>query len=151
MSSRSHDHPAVPGSDARNVYVNAAFEATTGVPPSAVVGKAVEDVIPPESIALVDTARMRRLLHPDDLADAVAVLRRLRAGAMDTFSTEFRIRHLYGHWVWLRCHGRALNDDAGTVTRVYGTISDITLAKNAQEMMARASLVFAHTVSKTTE
>ena len=27
---------------------------------------------------------------------------------------------------------------------MYGTISDITLAKDAEEMMARASLVFAH-------
>jgi diguanylate cyclase (GGDEF)-like protein/PAS domain S-box-containing protein len=238
----------------RFIYVNAAFEASTGVPPSAVVGKAVEDVIPPESIALVrskyrqaidtgqsvhwdevtpyptgikvgevtvtpvmnadgscgaligtvhdvterhraqahleeleersrlaleasgsgafdwhaatnqillsaqcnqllgymsekltlDTARMRRLVHPDDLANAVATLRRVRAGDLDTFSTEFRIRHLYGHWVWLRCHGRALKDHSGEVSRVYGTISDITPAKDAEEMMTRASLVFAH-------
>ncbi len=238
----------------RFIYVNAAFEATTGVPPSAVVGKLVEDVIPPESIALVrskyrqaidtgqsvhwdevttyptgvkvgevtvtpvltadgtcstligtvhdvterhraqqhlaeleersrlaleasgsgafdwhadtnqillskqctqllgymseklhlDTSRMRRLVHPDELSDAVASLRRIRAGALSTFSVEFRIRHLYGHWIWLRCHGSALKDNAGEVSRVFGTISDITLAKDAEEMMARASLVFAH-------
>ena len=238
----------------RFIYVNAAFEATTGVPPSAVVGKALEDVIPPESIALVrskyrqaidtgqsvhwdevttyptgtkvgevtvtpvlnadgrcstligtvhdvterhraqahlaeleersrlaleasgsgafdwhaatnqivlskqcnqllgymsetltlDTSRMRRLVHPDDLSDAVATLRQVRAGEMDMFSTELRIRHLYGHWVWLRCHGRALKDGAGDVSRVFGTIFDITLAKDAEEIMARASLVFAH-------
>ena len=238
----------------RFIYVNSAFEATTGLPPSAVVGKPVEDVIPPQSIALVrakyrqaietgqsvhwdevtpyptgtkvgevtvtpvmtaagsctsligtvhdvterhraqehlaeleersrlaleasgsgafdwhadtnrivlseqckqllgymsetlslDTSRMRRLVHPDDLADTVAALRRIRAGALDTFSAEFRIRHLYGHWVWLRCHGRAVQDGAGEVVRVFGTISDITLAKDAEEIMARASLVFAH-------
>ncbi len=238
----------------RFIYVNAAFEVATGVPPEAVVGKAVEDVIPPESIALVrskyrqaidtgqsvhwdevtpyptgtkvgevtvtplmnadgscaaligtvhdvterhqaqarlaeleersrlaleasgsgafdwhastneitlssqckqllgvmseqvplDKTRLRRLLHPDDLADTASLLRRIRAGSLDTFATEFRLRHLYGHWVWLRCHGRAVRDAAGKVSRVYGTVSDITLAKDAEELMARASLVFAH-------
>ncbi|MFC5509713.1 EAL domain-containing protein [Massilia jejuensis] len=238
----------------RFVYVNAAFEATTGVPPGAVVGKPVEDVIPAESIALVrakyrqaidtgqsvhwdevttyptgtkvgevtvtpvldaagacsiligsvhdvterhraqahlaeleersrlaleasgsgafdwhadsnqillsnqcsrllgytaekldlDTSRMRRLVHPDDLLDTVVSLRRIRAGSLPTFSVEFRLRHLYGHWIWLRCHGRALKDDAGEVSRVFGTLSDITPAKDAEEMMTRASLVFAH-------
>ncbi|MET0980854.1 MAG: EAL domain-containing protein, partial [Telluria sp.] len=71
-------------------------------------------------------------------------LRQVRAGTLPTFSTEFRIRHLYGHWIWLRCHGRAQKDKAGQVSRVFGTISDITQAKHAEEMVTRASLVFAH-------
>ena len=61
----------------------------------------------------LNTARMRRLVHPDDLAIAVTSLRQVRAGTLPTFSTEFRIRHLYGHWIWLRCHGRAQKDEAG--------------------------------------
>jgi diguanylate cyclase (GGDEF)-like protein/PAS domain S-box-containing protein len=238
----------------RFIYVNAAFEATTGLPPSAVVGKFVDEVIPPASLDLVrsnyrraietgesvhwdevsnyptgtrvgevtvtpvlapdgscstligtvhdvtercraqehlaeleersrlaleasgsgsfdwhadinevvlsrkscqllghvaervdlGTTTLHGRVHPEDLAEAVTTLRQVRSGATATFSVEFRFRHLFGHWVWLRCHGRARKDGSGAVTRVFGTISDITLAREADEMMARASLVFAH-------
>ncbi|MGX4643286.1 sensor domain-containing protein [Massilia sp. SYSU DXS3249] len=242
------------GEQYRFIHVNRAFEVTTGLPPSAVVGKFVHEVIPPESIELVrskyrraietgesvhwdevsnyptgtkvgevtvtavyaadgscpvlvgtvhditeryraqehlaeleersrlaleasgsgafdwhaatnqlrlskhcsqllghvaenvelDTSRLDRLVHPEDLALADATLRQVRSGDLADFSLEVRVRHLYGHWIWLRCHGRAFKDAEGAVSRVYGTISDITPAKEAEEMMARASLVFAH-------
>ena len=238
----------------RFIYVNAAFEATTGMPPEAVVGKPVDEVIPPESIELVrskyrraietgesvhwdevsnyptgtkvgevtvtplpsadggvatligtvhdmteryqaqqhlaeleersrlaleasgsgsfdwhaqtrqvhlseqcrqilglvaqtvdlKTATLERLVHPEDRAAAAATLAQVRAGMLPTFAVELRIRHLYGHWVWLRCQGRALLDGEGRVTRVFGAISDITPQKEAEEAMERASLVFAH-------
>ncbi|THC45299.1 EAL domain-containing protein [Massilia sp. Mn16-1_5] len=238
----------------RFIYVNAAFEATTGIPPSAVVGKWVEEVIPPESIALVrmnyrraldsgasvhwdeiseyptgrkvgevtvtpvpaadgkgsmligtvhdvterhqaqarlgeleersrlaleaagagsfdwhaadnlvfvsekcrqllgfasdsydlDTLKLPRLVHPDELPLALSTLAGLRAGATDTFSLELRMRHLYGHWIWLRCQGRAMRGADGRLARVFGACSDITRAKEAEEAMERASLVFAH-------
>ena len=238
----------------RFVYVNRAFEVTTGLPPGAVVGKFVQEVIPPESVALVranyrqaidtgesvhwdevssyptgtkvgevtvtpvraadgscriligavhdvteryraqerlaeleersrlaleasgsgafdwhadtnqvllsrhcsqllgqvpesvelDTDMLRRLVHPDDLARAVAMLAQVRTGALNTFSIELQVRHRYGHWIWLRCHGRVWKNSDGAVSRVFGTIADITPAREAEEMMARASLVFAH-------
>jgi diguanylate cyclase (GGDEF)-like protein/PAS domain S-box-containing protein len=238
----------------RFIYVNAAFEASTGIPAAAVVGKLVEEVIPPESIALVlsnyrhaiesgasvhwdevsvyptgkkigevtvtpvpsadgscttlvgtvhdvteryqaqerlaeleersrlaleasgsgafewhassnrvsvsehcrhllgfvaesfdlDRDRLPRLVHPEDLPLALATLARVCSGADPTFSVELRIRHLYGHWVWLRCQGRAVPRNDGAVDRVFGACSDISRAKEAEEAMERASLVFAH-------
>ncbi|MET0983428.1 MAG: EAL domain-containing protein [Telluria sp.] len=238
----------------RFIHVNAAFEATTGLPPSAVVGKFVEEVIPPSSIDLVRsryrqaietgesvhwdevsnyptgtkvgevtvtpvlaadgtcstligtvhdvteryqaqehlaeleersrlaleasgagsfdwraatdevvlskqschllghvaarfdvaTTSLHSRVHPEDFPEAAATLHQVRTGALATFTAEFRFRHLFGHWIWLRCHGRALMDSSGAVSRVFGTISDTTAAKEADEMMARASLVFAH-------
>jgi len=238
----------------RFIYVNAAFEASTGIPASAVVGKFIEEVIPAESIALVrsnyrqaietgssmhwdevshyptgkkvgevtvtpvpsadgslttligtvhdvterseaqerlaeleersrlaleasgsgsfdwhadtnrvalsehcrhilgfvsdsfafDAGKLPRLVHPDDLPLARATLAQLRSGAMATFSVELRIRHLYGHWVWLRCQGRAVPRNSGGVDRVFGACSDITRAREAEESMERAALVFAH-------
>ncbi|WP_084677055.1 sensor domain-containing protein [Massilia niastensis] len=238
----------------RFIYVNAAFEAATGLPPTAVVGKFVEEVIPPESIALVRskyrqaietgqsvhwdevsdyptgtkvgevtvtpvlspqgacvtligtvhdvterhraqehlaeleersrlaleasgsgsfdwhadtgqvvlskqcrhilgfvsetvdvaTGTLDRLVHPEDIPRAVATLRQLGSGEASTFSLEIRMRHLYGHWIWLRCQGRALQGSDGSVFRIFGAISDITLAKEAEAAMERASLVFAH-------
>lgn len=237
----------------RFIHVNAAFEATTGIPAAAVVGKWVEEVIPPESIELVrsryrqaietgqsvhwdeisnyptgtkvgevtvtpvagpegnvttligtvhditerahaqerlaeleersrlaleasgsgsfdwhadtnrvflsdhcrhilgfvtdsfelDTGRLPRVVHPDDLALARETIVQVTSGAATTFSVELRIRHLYGHWVWLRCQGRAVA--AGSAAhRVFGACSDITRAREAEEAMERASLVFAH-------
>ena len=238
----------------RFIYVNAAFEAATGIPPSAVVGKWVEEVIPPESIALVrthyrraldsgasvhwdevseyptgrkvgevtvtpvpaadgkgsmligtvhdvterhqaqarlaeleersrlaleaagagsfdwhgadnrvhfsekcrqllgfasdsydlDTLRLPSLVHPDELAVAFETAAQLRLGVTDTFSLELRMRHLYGHWIWLRCQGRGLRGADGRLERVFGACSDITRAREAEEAMERASLVFAH-------
>jgi diguanylate cyclase (GGDEF)-like protein/PAS domain S-box-containing protein len=237
----------------RFIHVNAAFEATTGIPAAAVVGKWVEEVIPPESIALVrsryrhaietgdsvhwdevssyptgtkvgevtvtpvtgpdgsvarligtvhditershaqerlveleersrlaleasgsgsfdwhadsnrvflsdhcrqilgfvadsfelDTGRLPRLVHPDDLALARETIVGATSGAATTFSVELRVRHLYGHWVWLRCQGRAVLA-GGAASRVFGACSDITRAREAEEAMERASLVFAH-------
>lgn len=242
------------GEQYRFVHVNRAFEITTGLPPDAVVGKFVHEVIPPESVDLVrakyrraietgesvhwdevsnyptgtkvgevtvtpvfsadgtcplligtvhdvteryraqerlaeleersrlaleasgsgtfdwhastnqvllsrhckqllghvaetldlDTSRLHRLVHADDVALAAATLRQIQAGDLPTFSIELRIRHLYGHWIWLRCHGRAVKDATGAVSRAFGTLADITPAKEAEEMMTRASLVFAH-------
>ena len=238
----------------RFIYVNAAFEAATGIPPSAVVGKWIEEVIPPESIALVrthyrraldsgasvhwdevseyptgrkvgevtvtpvpaadgkgsmligtvhdvterhqaqarlaeleersrlaleaagsgsfdwhgadnrvhlsekcrqllgfasdsydlDTLRLPSLVHPDELALAFETAAQLRLGVTDTFSLELRMRHLYGHWIWLRCQGRGLRGADGRLERVFGACSDITRAREAEEAMERASLVFAH-------
>ena len=237
----------------RFIHVNAAFEATTGIPAAAVVGKWVEEVIPPESIALVrsryrhaidtgesvhwdevsnyptgtkvgevtvtpvtgpdggvtrligtvhditerahaqerlaeleersrlaleasgsgsfdwhadtnrvflsdhcrqilgfvadsfelDTGRLPRLVHPGDLALARETVNRATSGAATAFSVELRVRHLYGHWVWLRCQGRAVAA-GGAAHRVFGACSDITRAREAEEAMERASLVFAH-------
>jgi diguanylate cyclase (GGDEF)-like protein/PAS domain S-box-containing protein len=239
----------------RFIHVNAAFEATTGIPSSAVVGRLVEEVIPPESIALVlskyrhavetgdsvhwdevsnyptgtkvgevtvtpvsaadgsvsrligtvhdvterthaqqrlaeleersrlaleasgsgsfdwhagsnrvflsehcrhilgfvadsfelDTGQLPRLVHPDDLALARDTLARVTSNAA-TFSVELRVRHLYGHWLWLRCQGRAVPGPGpgGAVGRVFGACSDITRAREAEEALERASLVFAH-------
>jgi diguanylate cyclase (GGDEF)-like protein/PAS domain S-box-containing protein len=240
----------------RFIHVNAAFEATTGIPSSAVVGKFVEEVIPPESIALVlskyrqaietgasvhwdevshyptgtkvgevtvtpliaadggvsrligtvhdvtgrtqaqarlaeleersrlaleasgsgsfdwhaesnrvflsehcrhilgfvsdcfelDTGQLPRLVHPDDLALACDTLARVTSNPAATFSVELRVRHLYGHWIWLRCQGRAVPGPGpgGGVGRVFGACSDITRAREADEALERASLVFAH-------
>ena len=231
----------------RFVYVNAAFEATTGIPPSAVVGKFVEEVIPPESVGLVrskcrqaidsgedmhwdevsnyptgtrvgevtvtpvpsadgscatligtvhdvterhqaqerlaeleersrlaleaagagsfdwhadgnrvflsgqcrrilghvsesfllDMGALGRFVHPDDLPRVAATLEQVRAGAAPTFVAELRARHLYGHWVWLRCQGRAVIGGGGAVSRVFGVYSDITLQKEAEDLLWR--------------
>jgi diguanylate cyclase (GGDEF)-like protein/PAS domain S-box-containing protein len=238
----------------RFIYVNAAFQATTGLPPSAVMGKYVDEVIPPESISLVrskyqqaietgqsvhwdevstyptgvkvgevtvtpvlspvgacstligtvhdvteryraqerlaeleersrlaleasgsgafdwhsdtnevalskhcqhilgyvsdkvnfDASRLHKLIHPEDLSRTVATLQDVRTGAVAAFSLELRICHLYGHWVWLHCKGHAIQERDACVSRVFGVISDITKEKEAEEVMERASLVFAH-------
>jgi diguanylate cyclase (GGDEF)-like protein/PAS domain S-box-containing protein len=238
----------------RFLYVNAAFESITGLPPSFVVGKLVEEVIPPGSLSLVrskyqqaidtrqsvhwdevseyptgtktgevtvlpvfspegtcaaligtvhdvterhqahaylaeleersrlaleasgsgafdwhrktnqvslseqcrhilgyvyekldfDLASFDRIVHPEDCGKAIALLQQVLSGELATFSAEFRGRHLYGYWVWLRCQGRAFRDSEGNVNRIFGTISNITVEKEAEKAMEQASLVFGH-------
>jgi diguanylate cyclase (GGDEF)-like protein/PAS domain S-box-containing protein len=91
-----------------------------------------------------DAGRLERLVHPEDRPGTVSTLKDVRSGAVSTFSLDVRIRHLYGHWVWLHCQGRAVHGHGANASRVFGAISDITKEKEAEEVMERASLVFAH-------
>jgi diguanylate cyclase (GGDEF)-like protein/PAS domain S-box-containing protein len=94
----------------------------------------------------LDTGQLARLVHPDDLALARDTLARLTSNPAATFSVELRVRHLHGRWICLRCQGRAVPGPGpgGGVGRVFGACSDITRAREAEEALERASLVFAH-------
>jgi len=62
--------------------------------------------------------------HPDDL---LPVTERVRA-ALDNeeHSTEFRVRHADGRWLWLRDALTIERDGNGTVRRIRGIVVDVT-------------------------
>lgn len=72
------------------------------------------------------------LIHNEDLPRLKsAVDAHLRAES-ECIEVEYRIRHKDGGWRWMICHGLAVRDAAGTVTRVAGSQSDITQRKHAE-------------------
>jgi PAS domain S-box-containing protein len=76
-------------------------------------------------------------LHPDDRARVTE----LNAVANDTkqpFTTEYRMRHKDGRWVWIYDEAVAVTDEAGTPLFWQGVLLDITQQKEAQRGLAEA-------------
>ena len=72
-------------------------------------------------------------LHPDDVKDAIAkVVEKLKSDEY-RFEDEYRLKHLNGHYVWVRDTGILLRDETGKVTRWVGSATDITQRKESEE------------------
>ncbi len=90
------------------------------------------------------------LVHPDDVdikteADAIKMLANFPE---ETISSEYRVRHRDGHYVWVMERALLIRDKQGKVRRVIGQTMDVTARKEAeverehllaQEQQARAT------------
>jgi len=83
-----------------------------------------------------DEATVRLLVHPDDSVRVSDTRRAIVRGEIDRFAFELRMRHADGHWVWVRCLGRAIGVGGASV-RVIGTLTDISAAKRSEELLWR--------------
>jgi PAS domain S-box-containing protein len=72
-------------------------------------------------------------IHPDDLPAYDAARRPLFEGDAAQYEAEYRIRHRDGHWVWIWHRAIAKRDESGRLTRVIGSLIDITERKSAEE------------------
>nr|WP_280922887.1 PAS domain S-box protein [Rubellimicrobium aerolatum] len=90
--------------DSRNVYVNARYEAFTGLPAEALLGDG-----------------WRRALHPAD-RDRLT-LRSADPSAPDHAESEFRLRTASGGYRWVRCRASLLPGSAAP--RWIGVLSDV--------------------------
>ena len=71
------------------------------------------------------------LFHPDDQARTEAVwAHSLHTGEL--YNIEYRLRHRSGEYRWVVGRAQAIRDEAGAITRWYGTCTDIHDAKMAQ-------------------
>jgi PAS domain S-box-containing protein len=75
----------------------------------------------------------RGLLHPDDSAAAPDRVARKSARGTRGFSTEYRLRHKKGHYVWLQGIGLQLLGPNGEIERVVGVHIDIAERKEFEE------------------
>lgn len=74
-------------------------------------------------------------IHPEDKAGLIAGLETLKAKQQATYQNEHRLRHKNGSWVWVHSHAMVIYDSAGKLERMIGTVTDITLRKQAQEII----------------
>ncbi len=72
------------------------------------------------------------LVHNEDLPRLKSAIAAHLQGESECIEVEYRIRHKDGGWRWMICHGLAVRDQAGAVTRVAGSQSDITQRKHAE-------------------
>jgi PAS domain S-box-containing protein len=76
----------------------------------------------------------QKLVYPDDLAGAEAILNAHLEGKTDFCESEHRLRHKSGNWIWVLRKGRVIERDTdGKPLRACGTILDITEHKRAEE------------------
>ncbi|MGI4756519.1 MAG: putative bifunctional diguanylate cyclase/phosphodiesterase [Janthinobacterium lividum] len=68
-------------------------------------------------------------LHPDDAALARKNMQKMHSTGELVFESEYRIRHEDGGWRWMQNRGIALRNTSGTLSRLVGSVSDITARK----------------------
>ncbi|MCR5870805.1 ATP-binding protein [Sphingomonas sp. J344] len=77
------------------------------------------------------------MFHPDDQARAWEVWRGcLATGA--PYHIEYRLRHHSGVYRWVLGRAQAVRDENGTITRWFGTCTDIQDIVDAREVLARS-------------
>jgi two-component system, NtrC family, sensor kinase len=77
--------------------------------------------------------RQLALIHPDDLPHYVAAMTACFKGGTDWAEFSFRIRAASGAYRWALVHNLVERGATGRVTRMTGTVSDITEAKEREE------------------
>lgn len=74
------------------------------------------------------------MIHPDDRDVVTRMDIDHKAGRLPYFESEYRLRHKEGHWVWVLDRGKVVErDDAGDVSRMIGTLTDISDRKSVEE------------------
>ena len=93
------------------------------------------------------------LVHPEDrpLARPARVARAAAADSdVESISCEYRVRHKNGNYVWIWDHCMLVRDRSGVVTRVVGTVLDITERKEAAARLAASEHRFKAALLATT-
>jgi len=86
-----------------------------------------------EELSPVSIKTWEMLTHPQDLNKAYDLLKRHFSGELPYYDCECRMKHKFGHWVWIRDRGRVLTRTPdGKPLLMFGTHSDITERKQAE-------------------
>jgi PAS domain S-box-containing protein len=81
----------------------------------------------------------RELLHPQDTMRVILLLKAHLSGTIPFFSTEYRLRHKSGRWIWVHDSGKILQRDlTGIPLRAFGIHLDITDRKESSHLLAKA-------------
>ncbi len=74
-----------------------------------------------------------QMVHPDDLPGLTAVIRACLKGETPGLSTDVRLRHKDGSWIWIASRATVVERDAdGRALRLIGSHIDITELKHAK-------------------
>src|SRR5580658_7825463 len=74
------------------------------------------------------------LIHPADRDRVRAAIEAHRLGAAPEFSSEYRMRHTNGSFIWVLTRGIAVRNSEGTAIRMAGSQTDITEGKVADPL-----------------
>ncbi|QKD83885.1 PAS domain-containing protein [Thermoleptolyngbya sichuanensis A183] len=86
------------------------------------------------------------LIHPDDLPAVTAAFYEHLEGKALFYTLEHRLQCKDGTYKWVLSRGQALRNEAGTVTRMAGSINDITERKHAEAALNESRRQFRNLV-----
>lgn len=78
-------------------------------------------------------------IHQDDAERVRQELQAHMEGQTKDFSSEFRMRHRNGEYVWVLCRGQAVCNADGKAVRVAGSLTDISERHAFQEQLTKAA------------
>ncbi|MFM8770028.1 MAG: PAS domain-containing protein, partial [Rubrivivax sp.] len=79
----------------------------------------------------------RERFHPEDAPAAFKAFgAHLATDAV--YDMEYRVQHREGHYLWIRARAKSLRDRKGRPYRTSGTVSDLTVRKQAEEALRQA-------------
>jgi diguanylate cyclase (GGDEF)-like protein/PAS domain S-box-containing protein len=81
-----------------------------------------------------------RRIHPDDRDLVRQLIDAHLADEHALLQVECRMRHDDDDWRWILLRGAAVRDDDGRVRRLAGSLSDVTVRKEAEAELLRASV-----------
>lgn len=71
-------------------------------------------------------------VHPDDVANCMAFLQKVKNTKQRQDGVEYRVKHIDGSWRWHTSGGVPLLDKSGEIVGFYGIATDITERKHAE-------------------
>ena len=90
-------------------------------------------------------------LHSEDYERVNRSIKDYIAGIIPDFSIEFRMRHKFGHYIWIQSMAMALRDQDGVAYRLAGSHSDITERKRAENNLNIAKETYKGILDSITE
>jgi len=72
-------------------------------------------------------------VHPEDQPRLAALRDSILSGTVEDYALEYRLRHRLGHWIHVSDHGSPIRDSDGVLSRVVGSVIDISARKLAEE------------------
>lgn len=89
------------------------------------------------------------LIHPEDLERVRAATRQAEFANPPVVRVEYRLRHKNGAWIWVVDEFTVMRDAQGSVTRIVGSILDISTQKQQQQEIAELNIRLQRAVAET--
>nr|WP_250888549.1 PAS domain S-box protein [Mesorhizobium sp. dw_380] len=84
------------------------------------------------------------MIHPNDRRTVAEADLAHLDGKTEFFEAEFRMRHKDGRWIWILDRGKAIErGEDGRLIRAIGSLTDITLRKEAEERLTVSAAMLA--------
>lgn len=74
-------------------------------------------------------------VHKEDVDTAKQQIKDYLEGKKDLYSSEFRMRHKKGHYVWILARGKGIKNEFGDWVRMAGSHSDVTERKKYENTL----------------
>jgi len=91
----------------------------------------------PQEVDAIDVKAFNEMIHPEDRAETISILE-AALNECGPYSAEYRLRRKDGSYIFVEDHGVFLPDEKGRAVRMLGGLGDISVRKQAEEVIREA-------------